>query len=65
MVALARQLHRSLRARQPQRLARIELAEVYGLGDIGIRLRPILAHFKHQPGFKLELALADDLRHPQ
>ena len=46
---------------QPQRLARIELQEVDGLGDIRIRLNPILAHLVGQPRAELKLAFANQL----
>ena len=62
-VAFARHLHRQFGAREAQRLARVELAEVDGLGDIGIGLGPVLADFKNQPGAEFEFALAHYVAH--
>ena len=47
--------------RQAQRLTRIELQEVDGLGNIRIRLNPVLAHLVRQPRTELELAFANQL----
>ena len=57
-VAFARQLHGRLGLRKTQRLARVELAEIDGLGDVGIGLGPVLGNFEHQPGHVFQLALA-------
>ena len=65
IIALAGVLNRRLRLCQPQRFARIELAEVDGLADIGIGLGPVLAHLENHPCGPFELALADGLGYPQ
>ena len=57
-VALARQLHGRLGFGEAQGLARVELAEIDGLGNVGIGLEPVLRNFEHQPGHEFELALA-------
>ena len=62
-VALAGQLHRRLGLGEAQRLARVELAEVDGLGDVGIGLKPVLRNFKDQPGHEFQLALAHQIAH--
>jgi hypothetical protein len=62
-VALARQLHGRFGLREAQRLARVELAEIDGLGNIGIGLEPVLRNFKHQPSHVFQLALAHDIGH--
>ena len=62
---LARILDRRRRLSQPQRLARIEFQKVDRLGDIRIRLDPILAHLVRQPGAELKLAFTNQLRRLQ
>ena len=62
-IAFPRHLHRKLDFRQPQRLACVIFTEVDGLGDIGVRLRPILADFKHQPGAVFKFAFAQQIAH--
>src|SRR5580658_3172887 len=62
-VALARQLHGRFSFREAQSLARIELAEVDSLGDIGIGFEPVLGDFKHQPCHVFQLALAHYISH--
>ena len=57
-VALAGQLDRRLRLGEAQRFARVELAEVDGLGDVGVGLGPVLADFEDQPRHVFHLALA-------
>jgi hypothetical protein len=65
LIALPGKLDGRRRPGQSQRLPRIKLQEVDGLGDIGIGLNPILAHFVGQPGAKFKLALANQLRRLQ
>ena len=57
-VALARQLHGRFDLREAQGLAPVELAEIDGLGDVGIGLEPVLGDFEDQPGHVFELAFA-------
>ena len=57
-VALARQLHRRFGFREAQSFAGVELAEIDGLGDIGVGLAPVLADFKNQPRHVFHFALA-------
>ena len=65
LIALAGILDRRRRLRQAQRLTRIELQKVDGLGHIGIGLNPVLAHLVGQPGAELKFALANQLRRLQ
>ncbi len=65
MIALPRQLDGRCRLSQAQRLTRIELQKVDGLGHIGIGLNPVLAHLVGQPGAELKFALANQLRRLQ
>src|SRR5579862_2480761 len=60
-VVFAGQLNRSLRFRKTQGLARVELAEVDGLGNVGIGLGPVLADFEDQPCHVFHLALAHEI----
>ena len=60
-VMLAGQLDGRLRLRKTQRLARVELAEVDGLGNVGIGLGPVLADLENQPRHKFHLALAHQI----
>ena len=60
-VALAGQLDRSLRLRKTQGFASIKLAEVDGLGNVGVGLAPIFADFEDQPRHEFHLALAQQI----
>src|SRR6266542_4025359 len=55
---LTRQLNWSFGSRKPQRFMGIEVAEIDGLGDVRIGLRPVLADLVHQPRHQFELTLA-------
>ena len=57
-IVLAGKLNRRLSFREAQRFAGIELAEVDGLGNVGVGLGPVLADFEHQPRHVFHLALA-------
>ena len=46
---------------KPKRLAGVELQEVDGLADIGVRLTGVLSDLVGEPGVELELAAANDL----
>ena len=61
-VVLAGQLDGRLRLGEAQRFARVELAEVDGLGDVGVGFSPVLADFEDQPGHEFHLALAHECR---
>ena len=63
--ALARQLHGRLNFREAQSLARVELAEVDGLGNVGVGLEPVLGDFEHQPRHEFEFALAHHIGDPE
>jgi hypothetical protein len=58
-------LDRRSQLSQPQCLARIEFQKVDCLGDIRIRLDPILAHLVRQPRAELKLAFTNQLRRLQ
>src|SRR3984957_10303097 len=60
-IVLAGQLDGRLRLRKAKRLASVELAEIDGLGNIGVGLSPVLADFKHQPRHEFHLALAHEI----
>ena len=62
---LAGQLHHGGGLVEPQRFDGVHHAEVDQLGDVGVGLEVVLADFKHQPGFQLELALAQKLRNSE
>ena len=65
MIALSGQLHRRVHLRQTQRFTAIELAEIDGLGDVGIRFRPIFTHFEDQPRAEFKLALPHKIAHTE
>ena len=56
-IVLSRQLDWRLRLGKAQGFARVELAEVNGLGDVGVGLGPVLADFEDQPCHVFHLAL--------
>ncbi len=58
---LAGKLDGRLGFRKAQRFARVELAEVDGLGDVGIGFSPILADFENEPCHVFHLALAHEI----
>ena len=60
-VALAGQLDGRLRLGEAQHLARVELAEVDGLGDVGVGLNPVLTDFEDEPGHEFHFALAHEV----
>jgi hypothetical protein len=60
-VVLAGKLDGRLSLRKTQGLARVELAEVDGLGNIGVGLNPVLADFENQPRHEFHLALAHQI----
>ena len=64
-VFLSCHLHRQFGFRQTQCFPGVELAEVDGLGDVSIRLSPVLADLKHQPCGKFKLAPAQHIAYPE
>src|SRR5579862_675067 len=60
-VMLSGQLDWRLRFREAQRLARVELTEVDGLGDVGVGLSPVLADFENEPCHVFHFALAEEI----
>src|SRR5260370_19444064 len=65
LVMLTWQLHRSIYIRKPLGFAGVELAKIDSLADVGVRFRPILAHFEYQPRHQFVLALAQEIGGPQ
>ena len=64
-IALARHLHWQLSSGESQRLTRVVLAEVDGLGNIGVSLCPVLAYFEYKPRTELKFALAQQIASPE
>ena len=58
---LAGQLHWRFGFREAQGFAGVELAEVDGLGNIGIGLAPVFADFENEPGHVIHFALAEKI----
>src|ERR1035441_9857831 len=55
------QLDGRLRLGEAQDLARVKLAKVDSLGDVGVGLSPVLADFEDQPRHEFHLALAHEV----
>src|SRR5215469_3022712 len=60
-IVLAGKLKRAFGFRQAQRFPGIELAEVEGLGNVGVGLGPVLRHFEDQPGHEFHFALTEEI----
>ena len=65
MIAFSGQLHRRVHFRQTQRFTAIKFAEIDGLGDVGVRFRPVLAYFEDQPGAEFKLAFPHQVAHTE
>ncbi len=54
-------MHRRFSLGKAQGFAGIKLAEVDGLGDIGVGFAPVLADFENQPGHVVHFAVAEKI----
>ena len=64
-IVLALDTRQRLRRGVAQHLSRVELAEVYGLGGVGVGLRPRLRHLVNHPRGEVVSALAQKRGHAE